>query len=160
VTFKTRTATVDVFLAYVQSVRYLSADVPRAYLLTGRFSITVSVTVNPLSPQNSYGHSTNITYPIITYVCPARASNILNTSWSTIETFQSATLRQITNLPYYVSRLNIRKTTNTTSPSDFIESTTFKWKTEISNQNFPYIKNISKKHDTSYGHKINRPIKF
>jgi len=115
---------------------------------------------NPLSLATKiYIYKTYIR-PIITYACPAWASNISKTSWTTIEAFQSTTLRQITNLPFFVSNLTIRKTTNITSLYDLSQSLTLKLKTTISTSNFSHINNMAKKRNQSYGLKRNRPILF
>jgi len=98
--------------------------------------------------------------PTITYTCPAWASNISKTIWMSIETFQSTILRQIINLPFYVSNQTIRKTTNITPLFDFIKSLTSKLKTKISTSNFPHIQNIANKRNQTYGQKKNRPIMF
>jgi len=98
--------------------------------------------------------------PILTYASPAWASNISNSNWSRIEAVQNKTLRQITDLPFFVSNHSIRKSTNIPSIREFINATSTKLQLSISSSHFPHIKSISTRPGLLNGRKRNRPLKF
>lgn len=99
--------------------------------------------------------------PVLTYASPAWISFISFTNLQKLETFQSATLRTISKLPWFVNNTAIRKQLNMPSISVYTSIITNSTKQRIQSSPFTHIQEIANRPSICKDfQKINRPINF
>jgi hypothetical protein len=155
------------------SIKYLGVLIDRNLNFSAHVKFTINKTKaaghllfpminskSPLSIQTKLLIYKCYMRPILTYACPAWASNISASNRARVEATQSTTLRKITNLPFYVSNHSIRNSTNIPSIADFIKATSFQLKNAIISSPFSHISAISTRPGLLNGSKKHRPIDF
>uniref|UniRef100_A0A2S2N7M6 Putative RNA-directed DNA polymerase n=1 Tax=Schizaphis graminum TaxID=13262 RepID=A0A2S2N7M6_SCHGA len=77
--------------------------------------------------------------PIIMYASPVWSSNLSNSSWQKLETFQSKVLRLLTGSDWYVSNHTIRSSLNMLSIKDTVNKEKNATTQKIQNSNYDHI---------------------